>query len=77
MNLLYNYFDYEEAYFHMRYYDCKKIGLYLLAKLKDKRAKELYKRLLKFEYDWMTFDKTDADLLWDVKVWLMVNDNYF
>ena len=63
MDLLYNYYDYEEAYFYMRYYECKKIGLHLLAKLKDKKAKELYKRLLKFEYDWMTFDKKDADLL--------------
>lgn len=77
MDLLYNYYDYEEAYFHMQYYKCKEIGLYLLAKLKDDRAKELYKKLKQFEYDWMTFDKEDADLLWDIKVWLMVNCNYF
>ena len=77
MDLLYNYHDYEEAYFHMQYYKCKEIGLYLLLKLNDSRAKELYKKLEKFEYNWMTFNGKDADLLCQVKIWLMVNESYF
>jgi len=51
MGLLYSYHDYEEAYYHMQYYKCKEIGLYLLAKLKDKRSKQLLKKLQKFEYN--------------------------
>ena len=58
----YSYYDYEEAYFKMQYYKCKEIGIYLLEKLK------------KFEYDWLHQDTKDAQLLWDIKVWLMVND---
>ncbi len=50
MNGLYSYYDYEEAYFHGRAYDCKKIGLYLLGKLKDDRSKKLYKQLESIEY---------------------------
>ena len=51
MESAYTYFDYEQAYFHGQYYKCKTIGLYLLPKIKNKRAEELYKRLLNFEYD--------------------------
>ena len=63
MDLLYNYYNYEEAYFHMRYYECKKIGLYLLSKLNDSKAKELYKKLEKFEYDWLHPCVDEYDLL--------------
>jgi len=51
MGLLYSYHDYEEAYYHLRYYECKKIGLYLLPKIKGKYSQQLYTRLEKFEYD--------------------------
>lgn len=72
---LYNYFDYEEAYYHLRYTDCKKIGLYLLSQLQDKKSKELYKKLEKFEYDWIK-ENNNSTILQEVKVWLMVNCNY-
>ncbi len=45
---LYSYYDYEEAYFHMRYYKCVEIGLYLLSRLTDKQSKKLLKRLKKY-----------------------------
>jgi hypothetical protein len=71
MNGLYSYHDYEEAYFHGRAYDCKKIGLYLLGKLKDDRSKKLYKQLESVEYAWdLPRKKLDklAEVLLNVKI---------
>ena len=73
----YSYYDYEEAYFKLQYYKCKEIGIYILSKQKDEYSKKLLKKLEKFEYDWLHPDTKDAKLLWDIKVWLMVNCNYF
>lgn len=71
---IYSYHDYEEAYYHMQYYKCKEIGIYLLNRIPGKRSKELLSKLEKFEYDWLHPDTKDAQLLWDIKVWLMVNN---
>ena len=76
MDLLYSFNDYEEHYYHMRWYECKKVGCYLLERLKDKRSKELLKRLQKFEYDWLHPIESKDDILTEVKVWLMVNQNW-
>ena len=73
---LYSYHDYEEAYYKGQFVNCKKIGLYLLSKLSDKRSKQLYRQLENFEYKWETFGKAEQDLLSQVKIWLMVN-SYF
>ena len=70
---VYSYYDYENAYYRAQYYKCKEIGLYLLSQLKDDRAKELYKQLEQFEYDWLHPTAKDAKLLLDIKIWLMVN----
>ena len=79
MNTIYSYYDYEEAFYHMRYYDCIDIGKYLLKKLKDKTSKQLLKRLNKLEYRW-NLSKEDmntlVNTLWEIKVWLMVWDNW-
>ena len=72
MESVYTYFDYEQAYFHGQYYKCKTIGLYLLSKIKNKKAEELYKRLLNFEYDWLHPTHEDDTLLNEIKIWLMV-----
>ena len=71
---IYSYHDYEEAYYHMQYYKYKEIGIYLLNRIPGKRSKELLRKLKKFEYDWLHPDTKGAQLLWDVKVWLMVNN---
>jgi len=73
----YSYYDYEEAYFHMQYYKCKEIGMYLLANLEDKHSKKLLKQLKAFDHEWEAVSAEDIKLLWDIKVWLMVNCNYF
>ena len=70
MNKLYTYSDYEDAYYHMRYYDCKKIGLYLLSFNSDDKSKELYDKLSSYEYK---LENQDSGILFDVKIWLMVN----
>ena len=79
MNNLYTYYDYEEAFYHMRYYDCISIAKQLLPKLKDKKSKQLLKRINKLEYRW-DLPKEDMDILvntlWEIKVWLMVWDNW-
>ena len=68
---IYTYHDYEEAYYHMQYYKCKEIGLYLLPRIPGKRSEELLKRLKVYNYQW---DKPDTSrLLEEVKIWLMVN----
>jgi len=77
MENFYTYANYEDAYCHQRWADCKKIGLYLLLKINDKWAKTLYKRLSKFTWDWQDSDekkKEDAKLLLDVKIWIMINE---
>lgn len=79
MERLYSFYDYEEAYYHMRYYDCKKIGLYLLSFIKNEKSKKLYNQLKQMEYSWDMPEreaKKLAQLLFDVKVWLMVHENY-
>lgn len=71
MDELYTYHDYEEAYFHGRAYECKKVGLYLLSKLHDDYAKKLYKELKSVEYAWdLPQPKLDhlAKVLLDVKI---------
>lgn len=72
----YNYYDYEEAYYHMQWYKCKEIGLYLLPFINNDRARELEKELKEINYSW---DLPQEELnhiqkvLFEVKVWIMVN----
>ena len=79
MNNTHTYYDYEEALYHMRYNECISIAKQLLPKLKDKKSKQLLKKLNKLEYRWnLPKDKMSLllDTLWDIKVWLMVWDNW-
>lgn len=76
----YSFADYEYAYYHLQWYRCKEIGLYLLSILKDKRAKKLKKQLSRIEYQWDLPQKKlehIAKVLLDVKIWLMVNENMY
>ena len=68
METIFTYHDYEEAYYSVRYHDCKIIGLQLLSKLTDKRSKELYKKLEKFEFDWLNPDYKNSKLLLEIRV---------
>ena len=74
--MLYDYYDFERAYYSNRVYECKEIGLYLLKKIKDKKAKAYYKQLEKVEWQWdmpKESHKFIAQLLQDVKNYLKVN----
>ena len=76
----YTYNDYEEAYYKQQWYKCKEIGIELLSKLEDDNAKVLLKKLKKMEYSWdlSQEEKIKIDkILFDVKVWLMINQNWF
>ena len=72
----YSYHEYEEAYYQQRYFQCRDIGLHLLPKIKNEKAKDLYEKLCQLGYEWdmpaEDFKKLKA-LLWDIKVWLMTN----
>ena len=65
---IYTYQEYEEAYYHMRYYQCVTIGRYLLSRLKDNKSKQLLKELDKGE--------PSSQLLIDIRIWLMINQNF-
>ena len=71
---LYSYLDYEEAYFSLQYRKCKEIGIYLLSHLVDEHSKQLLHQLENYDYADEEHRARDDKLLWDVKVWLMVND---
>ena len=73
---MYTYHDFELAYYSNRVYDCKEIGLYLLEKIHTKEAKNYHKKLEKVEWDWDLTQKEHkeiADLLSEIKIYLMVN----
>lgn len=74
---IFTYYDYEEAYYHLQYYKCKEIGIYILSKQSDRYSRELLEGLKKINCDWDCISKKDLELLWEIKVWLMVNVNYF
>lgn len=80
MDKLYSFYDYENAYYKCQVYRCKEIGCYLLKRLNNKKAKQLYKKLSNLEYK-LTWGEEDskhnryiAQLLLDVKIWLMVHN---
>lgn len=50
MEKLYSFSQYEEAYAHMKYEECRKIGMYLLVHINDEKSKKLYNKLKNMEY---------------------------
>jgi hypothetical protein len=79
MNRIYSYSDYEYAYYHQQWSKCIEIGKYLLPFIHNDRANKLLKKLSKAYYAWNIPEdesKELAQLLLDVKVWIMVHENY-
>lgn len=79
MNRLYSYSDYEDAYYHCRWDKCIEIGKYLLSFIHNDRAEKLLKKLSKAYYTWdMPKDESKklSKLLLEVKLWIMVHENY-
>lgn len=79
MDRIYSYSDYEYAYYHCQWYKCIEIGKYLLPLIHNDRARELLKQLQKASYSWdMPEEKAKefAQVLLDVKIWIMVHENY-
>lgn len=79
MNRIYSYHDYEEAYYHMQYYKLREIGCYLLSFIHNDRARELSEKLSKVEWRWDLSEEEHkylAQLYLDVKLWIMVYENY-
>ena len=71
--------DFNDAYYHLDYYNCIIIGRVLLSQLKDSRSRELLEELNNIEYSWdasETVLKHLAKILDDVKIWLKVNSCY-
>ena len=72
----YTYEDYEDAYCNNQVEKCQEIGNILLEKLNTKDAKQLIKKLNSINIE----DKSEhgrkdrAEILLDVKVWLMINE---
>lgn len=73
MGRLYSYEDYEEAYYHNQYGMCKEIGLYLLSSMYDDKSKKFYHKLNKAKLNYNNLSDREAELLSDVRLWLMVN----
>ena len=76
MDKLYSYHDYEEAYYRGQYGKCKTIGLYLLSLINNEHARKLYRNLsdLITDRELTNIEKEYwAEVLFDVKVWIMVN----
>ena len=72
MENLYTYYNYEDAYYHMQYNKCIEIAKYLLPKIKNNpKVRELEDKL----YD--TYDSIDNNLLGEIKIWLMVYENFY
>jgi len=72
----YTYEDYDEAYCSNQVEKCQEIGNILLEKLNTKEAKQLIKRLnsINIEDSSEQGRKDRAEILLDVKVWLMINE---
>lgn len=77
----YNYHDYEEAYFHLQYYKCLEIAQELIPGIPDEKLrKKLLKQIKGKKYSWDLPEEEMKELsriLWDIKVWLMVYENWF
>lgn len=72
---IYEYEDYNKAYFSKDFTLCQRVGSQLLSKLTDERSKELLEQLNNLnQIDTSTQEGVSkmSKILEDVKIWLMV-----
>ena len=74
--MIYNYYDYEDAYYLGEYDKCKEIGIYLLSSLHDAKSEKLLKDLSGITYSWNLPQDQQVEVeevLSEVKRWLLSN----
>ena len=74
--MVYNYYDYEDAYYLGEYDKCKEIGTYLLSTLDDSKSEKLLRDLKTISYSWnLSQDELleIQEILLEVKKCLLAN----